>query len=71
MAQASGRRASTVEARFKPRPVHVRFLVETMAMVQGSFRVPWFSPVTIIPPVIDTHLHLHVTVTRRKKWRSL
>jgi hypothetical protein len=38
MAQAFGRRASTVEARFHPRPVHVRFLVETMALVRGSFR---------------------------------
>lgn len=33
MAQTFGRLASTVEARFHPRPVHVRFLVETMALV--------------------------------------
>jgi hypothetical protein len=42
MAQAFGRRASTFEARFHPRPVHARFLVETMALVQGSFRVHRF-----------------------------
>jgi len=42
-----------------------------MALLQGSFRVHGFSPVTIIPPVIDTRLHLHVTVTRRTKGRSL
>ena len=71
MDQAFGRRASTVEARFLPRPVHVRFLVETMALVRGSFRVHRFSPVITIPPVMDTHLHLHVTVTRRTKGRSL
>lgn len=61
MAQAFGRRVSTVEVRFHPKPVHVRFLLETMALIQ----------VTIIPPVIDTHLHPHVTVTRRTNGRSL
>jgi hypothetical protein len=42
MYQAFGRRASTVEARFLPRPVHVRFFVETMPLVRGSFRVHRF-----------------------------
>jgi hypothetical protein len=67
MDQAFGRRASTVEARILPRPVHVRFLVKTMALVRGSFRLHRFCPVIIIPPVMDTHLHLHVTETRRTK----
>jgi hypothetical protein len=34
-------------------------------------RVLQFSPVTIIPPTLHTHLHLQVALTRRKKGRTL
>jgi len=30
-----------------------------------------FSPVTIIPPLLHTHLHLHVALTRRTNARNL
>ena len=55
-------------AGFDPRPVHVGFLV---AVRQVFLRVFQFSPVNIIPPTIYNHLHLHVALTRRTKWRSL
>ena len=34
-------------------------------------RVLRFAPVSIIPPVLHTHLHLHVAVSRRTNGRSL
>jgi hypothetical protein len=37
----------------------------------GVLRVTWFLPVSIIPPMFLTHLHLHVVLTRKTKGRSL
>jgi hypothetical protein len=36
----------------------------------GFLRVLWFSPVSTIQPMVHTHLHLHVTLSRRPKGRS-
>jgi hypothetical protein len=38
---------------------------------QVFLRVLRFSPANILPPVLHTHLHLHVAVTRRTNTRSL
>jgi len=42
-----------------------------MALGQVFLRVLRFTPVTIIPPVLRTHLHVHVAFTGRIKRRSL
>jgi len=39
-----------------PRPVHVRFVVHKVALGQVCLPVLLFSPVSIIPPVLHTHL---------------
>jgi hypothetical protein len=40
---------------FNPRPVHVRFVVDELTLRQVFLPVLWFSPVSIIPPVLHTH----------------
>jgi hypothetical protein len=45
--------------RFDSRSVHVWWTLE-----QVFLRVLLFSPVSIIPPMFHTHLHLHVALTR-------
>jgi hypothetical protein len=40
-------------------------------MEQVFLPVLMFSPVSIIPPMLNTYLHLHVPVTRRTNARSL
>jgi len=42
----------------------VRFVADKVAMGQASTRVLRFSPVSSIPPMLYTLLHLHVTLTR-------
>ena len=37
----------------------------------GFFSVRLFCPVNIIPPILHTHLYLHVALTRRANRRSL
>ena len=54
-----------------PRSVHVRFVVDEVALRQVFLRVLLFSPVSIIPLMPHNHLHLHVAVTRRTNGRSL
>jgi len=56
---------------FDPRAVNVRFVVDKLALGQGFLRKLGFSPVSIIPPLFHTHLHLHVLLTRNTKGRSL
>jgi hypothetical protein len=41
---------------FIPRPFHVRFVVDQVALAQGFLRVLWFSPVSTIQPMVHTHL---------------
>jgi hypothetical protein len=71
MAQAASGGISPRKPGLDPRPVHVRFVVDRVALGQVFHRVPWFSSVSIIPPVLHIHLHLHVALTRRTNGRSL
>jgi len=43
--------------------VHVGFVVGKVTLTQFSFAVVLFSPVSTIPKMIRTHLHLLVTPT--------
>jgi hypothetical protein len=45
---------------FDPKPVPKSRVVYKVAMGQGFLRVLQFSPVSIIPPMINTHLNLPV-----------
>jgi hypothetical protein len=56
---------------FDPSSVHVEFVLDKMPMVQPFLRVFPFSPVSTIPPMVHTHFHLHVTLTKRTKERSV
>jgi hypothetical protein len=49
---------------FIPSPAHVRFMVYKVATGQVFLRLLRFS---ITPPMLSTHLHLHVAVTRKTK----
>jgi hypothetical protein len=55
---------------FDPRAVHVRYVVEKVALGQVFFRVLRLSPVNIIPAMLHTHVYLDTAVTR-KNGRSL
>jgi hypothetical protein len=60
---------STRRAGFDRRSVHVRFVLDEVAMGQGFLRTTRFSLVYITPPNFHTHLHLHVALTsRRNEW---
>jgi len=48
---------------FDPRSVHVRFVVDKVALGQVFLRVLRYSPVSIILPIF--HIHLHVALTER------
>jgi hypothetical protein len=61
MAQAVSSRPLTAEARVRSGSVHVRFVVDKVALRQVFPRVLRFSPVNFIPPV------LHYTEKRKKK----
>jgi len=54
-----------------PRTVHVVFVVDQEALDEVFLPVLLLSPVSIIPPMLHTYLHLHVAVTRRTNARSL
>jgi hypothetical protein len=47
---------------FDPKSGHVRFVVNKVALGQVFLRVATsvFPPVSVIPPMLYTHLHLHV-----------
>jgi hypothetical protein len=40
----------------------VGFVVDKVALEQASFQVLQFLPVTVIPPMLHTHLHLSPTL---------
>ena len=56
---------------FNPGLGKVRFMVDILAMGQIFFQVLQFSPVSIIPPMLHTHRHLHVAFTRMTDGQSL
>ena len=45
--------------------------MDEVALGQVFLRVLRYSAVIIIPPLLRTHLHLHVALTRRTKGRSV
>jgi len=49
----------------------VKFVKDKVAGRQAILRVLRFSPVTVFPSMLHTHLHLHVALTRRTNGRSL
>jgi hypothetical protein len=55
---------------FVSRSVHVASEVYEVALEQVALRVLRISPVTIIPPLLYAHLHIH-TATRRINGRRL
>jgi hypothetical protein len=54
-----------------PRPVHVRCVVEKVALGQGFLSVLLFCSVNLIPLTLQTNLHLQIAVTRRTGGLSL
>ena len=56
---------------FDPRPVHVRFMVNKVALGQASLRLLLFSLVSVIPTVLKTHLHLNTTLFWKTNGRNL
>jgi len=51
--------------------VHVRGVVDEVALGRCFLRVIWFDPVSVISPALHIHLILHVARTRRTNGRSL
>jgi hypothetical protein len=49
----------------------VRFVVDLAALGQIFLRMLQFSPVSIIPPVLHTHLHLQAARTGKTNGQSL
>jgi hypothetical protein len=47
------------------------FVVDKVALGQVFLRLLRFPPVSIIPPVLHTHLYLHTVLQRRTNGRSL
>jgi len=47
------------EAWFNPRPVHVGFVVDRVAMRQVYLQVLQFPTIIIIPPVLHVHLFIY------------
>jgi hypothetical protein len=45
-------------------------VLDKVALEHVFLPVLRFAPVSIIPPMLHTHLHLHVPVARRKNGRS-
>jgi hypothetical protein len=56
---------------FDPSSFRVRFVVEKMTLGWVLSKKPQFSPVSVIPPMLHIHHHLHVPLTRRTNGRSL
>jgi hypothetical protein len=55
--------------RFGPWPIHVKFVADKLPLGRLLLTVGilQFSPVSIIPPLPHTHLHLNVALTTRTK----
>ena len=48
--------------RFNPRPLHVTFFVQKVALWQVFLSELQFSPLTIIPPMLHTHSFIHLSL---------
>jgi hypothetical protein len=51
---------------FDPKSVHVRFLVERVALIYAFLCLLRFSLVSMIPPMLHTRLNLHIALERRR-----
>ena len=51
--------------------VTVGFVEDEVSLIQVTVRLIRFFPVSIIPPTLQTHLHVHVSVTGRTSGRNL
>ena len=71
MAQAISRSAVTVEVRFRSPVCTCEICGRQNGVGQVLLRVLRFCPANILPPVLHTHLYLHVAVTRRTTTWSL
>ena len=47
------------------------FVEDEVSLIQVTVRLIRFFPVSIIPPTLQTHLHVHVSVTGRTSGRNL
>jgi hypothetical protein len=59
---------------FNPREAHMAFVVDKVTGVRFSSEYseyPFFTSVSIIPPIPHIRLHLHVSLTRKAKGQSL
>jgi hypothetical protein len=52
---------------FDPMSEYVTFVVENLTLGKGLHRVFLFSPVSIIPPTLHTHLHLNTALVRTER----
>ena len=65
------RRLSPRGPEFDPRSVHMRYVMDKVALGQISVPVLLFSPVSIVPLVLHPHILLNSTLIRRLSGRSL
>ena len=55
---------------FDPRSDHVGFMMDEVALPQPFLSVLRFSPVSIIPPMLHTHLPLYVALPDRQTGKA-
>ena len=60
-----GQSPAALRAGFDPGSLHVTFSVDKFALGGFLLRVVQFVPACIIPPILLSHLHLHVAPTGR------
>jgi hypothetical protein len=71
MVQVASRRPLTAKVGFDPASVHVRLVVDTVALGRVFLPALRFSPLSIIPPMFRPHPPLKTTLARWTNGRSL
>ena len=71
MAQVVSRRPLTAEAQFRSQTSSCEIFVGHNGTGTGFSPSISVSPVSIIQPLLHTHFHLHVALTRRTNGRSM
>ena len=71
MAQAVSRRPLDAEAQFRSQTSSCEVFVGHSGNGTGFSPSTSVSPVSIIPPMLNTHLQLHTSLTRSTNGRSL
>lgn len=51
---------------FDPGPIHVRFVVDQVALERILFRLLGFSPVIIFPPMFHVRLHINTNFSPKR-----